>query len=415
MAYVIIGNSAAGIAAAEAIRKINKKEPLIMISDEPYRAYSRCLTTYYLERTVAEEYMYLRPPDFYSRLGIDLKTGRKVTAVNPQVKEVITGDGERFSYSKLLIATGASPKFPDLPGINYNGVFGMRTLDDAKNVAAVAAPGKKALVLGGGLVSLKTAAALCKIEVDVTVLVSSDRIMSRVLDKMSAAILESELTGMGVKILKGTTVASIEGNNGVVQGVQLATGEYFPADFVIVGKGVKPNTAFLKDSGLVSEAGEPLQINMRQETALVDIYAAGDVALSYDLLEEKYTHNAIWPNATEQGAVAGLNMAGVNKEYPGSISMNSAVFGKLSVIAAGITCPRGDDYWVIADYKSGKGVYKKLVLDDDRLVGYILTGDTSRAGLYTALIRSKRRIKNTEKLFTGQGRSFVNLSEINTV
>ncbi|GAW92302.1 NAD(P)/FAD-dependent oxidoreductase [Calderihabitans maritimus] len=411
MAYVIIGNSAAGLFAAEAIRQHDREQPLIIISDEPYPAYSRCLTSYYIGGQVTEQQMYLRPHDFYQRLGIDLQLNQKVIGVDLDKKQVVTQKGDAFSYTKLLVASGASPQMPNIPGIDSRGVFGLRTLDDAKAIAARATKGKQAVVLGGGLVSLKAAYALCRRGVDVTVVVTSNQVMSQVLDATAAAMVEQKLTELGIKFLKGMAVSAIEADgSNQVSGVQLACGDKLPARLVLVGKGVRPNTGFLTESGLVKHAGDPLQVNRQQATSVSDVYAAGDVALSYDLAREEYRLNAIWPNATEQGMVAGANMAGATKEYPGSISMNSAVFADLSVIAAGITRPQENDYRVLTDGNPQKGYYRKLVLADDRLVGYILAGDTSRAGLYTGLIKKRHSIKNLSELLQEKPRSWISLA-----
>ncbi|MBO8169558.1 MAG: NAD(P)/FAD-dependent oxidoreductase [Thermoanaerobacteraceae bacterium] len=397
MAYVIIGNSAAGIAAAERIRRYDREKPVIIITDEQYSAYSRCLTSYYLAGQLTERDMYLRPADFYDRLGIDLKRRQKVVAVDQEKKVVVTDKGQSISYTKLLVAAGASPKVPVIPGINSRGVYQLRTLDDAKKIAMDAGEGKNAVILGGGLVSLKAAAALWQRKMQVTVLVSSNQVMSQTLDQTAAGFVESKLKEMGITVKKQTRAMLVENRNNRVTGVRLAGGEFFPADIVVVGKGVRPNTGFFLGTDLVNEAGAPLRVNRYQQTADQDIYAAGDVALTYDLVQEDYTYNAIWPNAVEQGAVAGENMAGISCEYAGSISMNSAVFGGLSVIAAGITRP-GSGLQVLEEENPRAGTYKKLVFAENRLVGYILVGDTARAGLYTGLIKSRKKLTNPDSL-----------------
>ncbi len=410
MAYVIIGNSAAGVAAAERVRQIDKNGKIIIISDEPHAAYSRCLTSYYLAGRVQERDMYLRPGSFYEKLGIDFYPGQRVTVVDPDGKEVTTEQGMRFTYAKLLLATGASPVVPDIPGIHAGGVFTLRTLADAKNIEAACSNGGRAVILGGGLVSLKTAAALRDRGMNVTVLVSSNRVMSRTLAETAAGLVEEQLVRIGIKVKKNTRVISVESDShGRVTGVKLANGEIHPADLVVVGKGVRPNTGLIKDTGLVGEAGEAVRVNRRQETDCKDIYAAGDAALTYNILEEKYSYNAIWPNAVEQGAVAGTNMAGVPKEYPGSIAMNSASFGGVPVMTAGITRPGEQGFEVFEERDAGS--YRMLVLKEGRLVGYTLFGDTSRAGLYTGIIKSGKQFISNQALWQ-KPRRFVTLANL---
>jgi len=209
-------------------------------------------------------------------------------------------------------------------------------------------------------------------------------VLSQILDEEAAAIVESKLLEeLKISVFKEIAPAMIHN---------------FPADFILVGKGVKANTEFLRETGLVNKPGEPLKVNATQETKIPHIYAAGDAALSFDIAQEDYVHNAIWPNAAEQGAAAGTNMAGVKKNHAGSIKMNSAVFGDLSIMTAGITMPKDSGYKVIIESNVNRRYYKKLVLAGDVLVGYILVGDTSRGGVYTGLIKSKTRIKDLKKL-----------------
>ncbi|WP_366924399.1 FAD-dependent oxidoreductase [Metallumcola ferriviriculae] len=411
MAYVIIGNSAAGIAAAEGIRQQDKSKSIAIISDEPHAAYSRCLTSYYLGGEVTEAGMQLRQDGFYTNMGIDLRAGQKVTCIDPDSKKVVMEGGMKIAYDKLLIAAGASPKVPDLPGLSSSGIFTLRTLADAKRIAQAADKGNKAVILGGGLVSLKTAAALRHRGTDVTVLVSSNRVMSRTLGETAAKMVEEQLGDLGVTVITRSSVKAVEADaSGNVSGVKLENGELFPADFVVVGKGVRPNTGILEQAGLVTAAGQPVSVNRYQETRLEGVYAAGDVALTYDILEERYVYNAIWPNAVEQGKIAGANMAGAAKVYGGSISMNAAVFGGMSIIAAGIGQPQQSGFRVFEERNSKQRSYQQLVVAENRLAGYTLIGDTARAGLYTALIKSRQVFKSVDKLVHCCNRSYVTLS-----
>lgn len=392
MRYVIIGNSAAGIFAAEAIRSLDRTGRVDIISDENYPAYARCLTSYYLTGQLTDEQMLIRPPEFYSRNELHLHTGQRVVRIMPEKREVHTAAGDIYNYDRLLIATGASPVIPDLPGVRNHGVFGLRTLADAKGIRAFTGTGRHAVVVGGGFVSLKAAYALMKAGLSVTCIISSGQILSQMLDVDAAAIVAETLTARGLTVKFHTDVTEILSRDDIakgrtVSGVRLANGEELPADVVIIGKGVTPNTGFLAGSGVETDYGIP--VNEFMQTNQPDVYAAGDVAQGYDLLTGQRKVNAIWPNAGEQGTVAGRNMAGAGVSYSGSIGMNSADFFGLSTIAAGQTRAGEKDGYEVVRLFPGKNIYLRLVFKDDTLAGYIMVGDTAKAGLLTALVKEK--------------------------
>ncbi|HEX3031692.1 MAG TPA: FAD-dependent oxidoreductase, partial [Bacillota bacterium] len=173
---------------------------------------------------------------------------------------------------------------------------------------------------------------------------------------------------------------------GEVTGVQLSTGETIAAQVVIVGKGVKPNLELAQGAGIATERG--ILVNELMETSSKGVFAAGDVAQAVDIVSGQPKINAIWPNAAEQGKVAGRNMAGANTAYEGSLAMNSADFFGLSVIAAGKTrVAAGEAGFEVTRFNAGTDSYRALIFQEDKLAGYILVGDTAKAGLLTALIR----------------------------
>ena len=168
MSYVIIGNSAAGIMAAQAIRSIDSLSEIKVLSDEPYEVYARCLISHYLKGNLRDEQLAMYPPEFYQANRINFLPGKRVVAVHPATNEIVASTGEVVSYKKLLIATGASPDIPFIPGSEVKGVFGLRTLDQTKAIRGYVTVGRPALVLGGGPVALKAASALLEAGMQVT-------------------------------------------------------------------------------------------------------------------------------------------------------------------------------------------------------------------------------------------------------
>lgn len=330
--------------------------------------------------------MYLRPGNFYTKNRFNLYNGETVVEVRTAERKVITAAGNKFTYDRLLVASGSSPKIPDIPGIQAKGVFGLRTLEHAKGIMDYTAPGKRAVVIGGGFVSLKAAYALLKAGMSVTAVISSGQILSQMLDKPAADLVANVLTTKGMVIKYHTDVKQVVTHGDTVSAVELTSGEQQPADLVIVGKGVTPNTGFLTDSGIRVDRG--IVVDEYLQTTIPGVYAAGDVAQGYDIVSGEQRINAIWPNATEQGAIAGKNMTGARLAYSGSIGMNSADFFGLSTIAAGAAKATGNGYEV-AEIHPGGDLYRRLVFKQDLLVGFIMVGNTQKAGILTTLIKEK--------------------------
>ena len=392
--YLIIGNSAAGVFAAETIRGLDPNGQIIMISNEDCLPYSRCLTSYYLGNEISEEMMYIRDKAFYPETGIDFQVGY-VVRVDVDSKSVLLDSGEKVPYDKLLIATGSSPFNPHLEGSNLEGIFELRTLDDAKAVAKFAPNVKSAVVMGAGLVGLKGAHGLHELGINVTIVGSAPQVLRHSIDVESAEILTRRLEEDGYRVLLNTKVTKVLGEEGSdgrmsVSGVLLNTGEQIPCQMIIRAVGVRPNVKLVSDSGVSVNYG--IIVDDEMQTSVKDIYAAGDVAEASDLLSGDKSVNAIWPSATEQGTVAGCNMAGVKRKYLGSLAVNSAVISGVGIISAGlVNLPPGEGS-VLKAYEPNKNFYRKFMIKDGRLVGMIMVGDIEGAGILSGLIRKRAKV-----------------------
>jgi len=256
--FVIIGNSAAGIAAAEAIRHKDGESKIIVISDEQYNSYCRCLISYYLAGDIKKERIFYRPESFYKENNIELLLNKKVTSVNPKKNRINLEDKGQLDYDGLLIATGASPKFPqDTKGIKKREVFGFRTLNDVKEIEGLLPVTKSACVLGGGLIGLKAAYALRKRNIEVKVVVKSNQVLSQMLDPEAAALVQNKLEENGIEVILGEDVAEIIGEQDI-KAIKLDSGKVKAASLIVVGKGVKPNIDLLKDTEI--KIGEGLKV-----------------------------------------------------------------------------------------------------------------------------------------------------------
>lgn len=392
MDYVIIGNSAAGIGAVEGIRSVDKKGTIAVVSDEPYHTYSRPLISYFLGGKVETNDMYYRPKTFYTDYGVTTYFGRRVTKIDTAAKTVTMTGGKKLKYGKLLIATGGVPFVPPLKNLAGPGVFTFTKWDDAKEMRKRAREAKSAVVIGGGLIGLKCAEGLLVVGLDVTVVELADRVLSTVLDERGSRLFEGHLRKIGVNLITGDTATEVlRDGEGRVTGVKLKSGKLIEGEIVVVAIGVVPNTAVIEGTKVKKEKG--ILVDEHLKTSVKDVYAAGDCVETFDVLRKIRRPQPIWPNAYEQGRTAGLNMAGEEINYPGSFGMNSLEIEGLPSITVGMYEAAGQKYEILQKIDPAKMTYKKVVLENDRIVGAVFIGDIDRAGIMTGLIKDRVNIK----------------------
>ena len=304
--YAIIGNSAGGLSAIESIRRSDKSSKIINISKEPHRPYSRCLLSYYLAGQYDKDILWIRPEDYYKKYDVEPVLNTAVTAVDLRNKTLQTSAKKKIAFDKLLIATGASAKSVNIKGADKKGLFVLRTIEDADGILKMLPGVKKACVLGGGLIGMRAAYALKKKGANVHVIVKSPHIFSQMLDSEAADIMRQHLEANGIEISTGLEAKEILGKNSV-EGILLDDGNRLDCQLVIIGKGVAGNFEMVKGE---VKTNMGIVVNEHLETDKKGIYAAGDVAEAYDILEGSNNVNQIWPAAIRQGKIAGLDMAG---------------------------------------------------------------------------------------------------------
>ncbi|MDP1852813.1 MAG: FAD-dependent oxidoreductase [Candidatus Omnitrophota bacterium] len=404
---VIIGNSAAGVAAIEGIRSRDRESKITVISDEAYLAYCRCLISNYLSGTVAEKDLTYRDAKFYKDNNVELLLEKKVERVDSKKKRIILEDKSQISYDSLIIATGSSPKIPkELKGVTKRGVFGFRTIKDTKEIITIASISHTSCVLGGGLIGLKAAYGLNKRKLDVKVIVKSGRILSQIADKTASELFLNCFQKNGIEVMLNTDISEIIGN-GDLRAVKLDSGKAIGCSLVIVGKGVAPNIKLISETDIKTDKGILVDESMR--TSVNDIYAAGDVAETFDLTADKYENNALWPCAVEQGRIAGLNIAGENIKYTGSLGMNSVDFFGLPLVSMGAF---DTELEAASSLDREKNLYKKLVLKGSRLIGALLVGDIRNSGLYLRLIKEKADISKIKDDLLDANLSYAKIAEL---
>jgi len=387
----VIGNSAAGLAAVEAIRKIDKNIPINVISKEGGAAYSRVLLPYVLRGKVAYENMTIRSGSYYEDLKINYIED-EVTKLNTETKSVTLANGTEVPYGKLLIATGSNPVKPPIEGINADGIYHMWTKEDLDGLRPHFESGKRMAVIGSGFVSLQAAWAAVYKGLEVTVIELANRIMPNVIDDKGAEILSDKIRSFGVDLRTETLTTSIEKLDDGNFKIHMKDKEPVIVDCIVVGTGVRPNIQFLEGSSVTVDRGIP--VNEFMETNVQDIYASGDVACGPTTFGEKNIIHALWPTALEMGEHAGINMIGEKTAYEGSLNMNVTQMYDLTVASMGRFSDALDHQTYIFPETAGKG-YLKVSYDDGIMAGACLVGSTEAVkilGRLRPLIKEKKKI-----------------------
>jgi len=379
--YLIIGNSAGGIGAAEAIRQRDESGALTIVSGEPYHVYGRALISKYLcgDRTI-EDMMY-RGEDFYEQNKVDVILGKNVSSLDPSARNATLDDGEIIEWQKLLLATGGTPIVPKMNGSGKKGVFTFTKLDDAKALDQYLYNAGNAVVIGGGLIGVSVSEALSKRGIDVTIVEMKDRILNVMLDETASDMAQQTLSQAGIRTITDNTVAEIGGNESVRE-VILNDSQVIPCDLVVMAIGVTPRTELATGAGI--EVNRGILVDRHMRTSAPEIYACGDAAEAYDFIYDSNRPVPIWPGAYIGGRTAGINMAGGDAEYPGVAAMNSLNYFGLDIVSAGIVMD-GDRYEVLTEQANGR--YKKLLLENNLIKGFVFVGDIDKSGMIFGLMK----------------------------
>lgn len=379
--YLILGNGAAGYQAAKAIRDRDRTASVVMISDEPYRSYNRPMLTKSIMAELDEDQIAIQDEKWYEEQNIVQVLGKKVASVDTGEKEVSLEDGTRLKYTKLIYALGAECFIPPIPGSEKEAVVAIRRLEDTKKVAELLPSVKNVVVIGGGVLGLEAAWEMKKAKCSVTVLEIAPVLMGRQLDEPAGGLLKEIGQDCGIMIRTNVQPAEILGNERV-SAVRLKDGEEIPADMVIISSGVRSNIGLAQQMGLETDRG--VVVNSRMETSMADVYACGDCA------QYQNVNYAIWPEAVDQGKVAGANAAGDKTEYvqvPAALTfhgMNTALY------AVGDTGKNPNLVYKTVELKDmGRKQYKKYYFLNNRLCGVILIGDVSEMGDLGAAVEKR--------------------------
>ena len=383
---VIVGAGIAGMTAAEHARKTAPKADITIISDEPGLPYYRLNLTRFLAGEVGEQQLALQNAGWFDENEVQLIEG-EVKAIDRASRRIELADGQNLDYDTLILANGAHPFVPPIPGATKRGVMAFRTLEDARRIVELAPSGTRCVCIGGGLLGLETAGALTKKGAQVTVVEGFDWLLPRQLPAPAGHLLRGHLEKIGMAIRCGIGVKEIVGDD-VVRGVLLADGEELPASLVIIATGVRSNSHLARQCELPAKMG--VLVDDRMATSDVNVFAAGDVA------EHQGVVYGIWPTAFAQGVVAGINAAGGQAEFSGMPPSNSLKVIDTDVFSIGQFEPPDASFRVLEDEKDGR--YRRFVCRDGRLLGAVLFGDTSLAGPIKEAVEENTQVLQHVKL-----------------
>ena len=403
--YVIIGNGAAGLSAAEEIRRQDNHAYITIVSDEPFPFYSRPGLAYYLRGDLPEKQLYSRPEDFYEQQRLNRITAR-ATQLDLPARRVTLSDGRALPYDALLIATGSHAVKPNLPGIDLRGVVVLDTMTDVHAIMRMAKKAKRAVVVGGGITALELAEGLQARGVETHYLLRKQRFWSSLLSEDESALVEDRLEEHGVTIHRFEELAEVIGQKGRVKRVRTKSGHTLPCDIVGVAIGVRPNIAVVTGTDIKTDRG--ILVDDHLQTNIEGVYAAGDVAQVLDRWSGEYKLEVLWPTALATGKVAGANMAGAHTHYRKAPPFNAALLCDLHLTAIGQVSvrpmvdegtdlvalsrgtsevwfsPAGGQHAVIA--RKNLGESQRLVMQGPRIIGALLLGDQTLADPLRGLI-----------------------------
>lgn len=383
MKYVIIGNSAAGIACVEGIRSADAEGEITIVSDESFAAYGRPLISYYLLGATDRQRMLYRPADFYEKNKVRTLLGARAEKIDPAAQKIVLRGGGEIPYDRLLVATGSRPFEPPMEGIDgVKNKFNFMTLQDALSLEKVLSKRKNVLIIGAGLIGLKCLEGILERVKSVSVVDMAGRILPSILDDAGAAVVRRELEGKGAKFYLSDSVAKFDGGT-----AHLKSGKEISFDILVVAVGVRPNTELIKDAG--GELSRGIVTDEKQQTSLQNVYAAGDCAESFDITSGARKVLALLPNAYRQGYTAGVNMAGGEAAFADAMPLNAIGFFGSHVLTAGSY--EGESF-----VQAEGDVYRKFFCKDGVLKGFILVNSPERAGIYTSLIRNKTPLSEVD-------------------
>ena len=376
---VVIGAGIAGIAAVETLRAAAPDSEIALISREEDLPYYRLNLTRYLAGDIKKESLFIHPANWYERQSVELSLGAEVCRLQLEGHVVELRDGRRLSFDKLLLAAGANPFIPPVPGSDRQGVTSLRTIQDAEYLLEACQAGARCVCIGGGILGLETAGALARRGAQVTLLENHGWLLPRQLSQRAGEILGDYVRQMSITLRNRAVTQEILGD-ARVRSVLLEDGSTIPADVVVIATGIRTNTLLAQEAGL--EVNRGVIVDSQLTTSCPDVLAAGDVA------EHEGIVYGLWTASQAQGMIAGKNLAGSGMQFGGLPPSHTLKVLGLDLFSIGQFIPQDASFQVIEQEAEGR--YFRFVFHEDRLVGAILLGDMQLMSVTRKAIEEKQ-------------------------
>ena len=386
MKYLIIGNGVAGDEASIMIRKSDATAEIKLISESINYFYYKPKLINYLANEISLNKFTIHEQTFYKKMNIKNIPGTKITKINPDKNIVTAEDKTEYEYDKLLLATGSRAFIPPIKGVNKNGVFKIREVEDCDNILEYIKDKNNIVVIGGGLLGLEIANSLRSLDKKVTIIEYFSILLPRQLDNDGANLLKKMLEKKGLNFILTGVVETIEGKD-KVEKVILKSGKEIKADAVIISAGIRGRIELAKDIGIKINKG--VVVNDFMETSVENIYCAGD------LVEHNGKLYGIWNASKEQGKIAGLNMVGIKTKYNGTLFSNILKVTGIDLYSAGNFNTKNGEISI----SKNENEYIKFIIKNNQLIGAIVLGNANAVKITSKVFEGKASVEELKNMF----------------
>jgi NAD(P)H-nitrite reductase large subunit len=393
--YVVIGNGIAGQTCAEELRKADAEASIVMIAAERHPLYNRVALPRYLRGQVRREKVLMRTVEDYARQNLEVYFETWATEIDVRSKVVRTNRGQEFPYDALLIATGGRPKPPPWPGSDeVSACLGFQTLDDTDAIIEKADASERVLVMGGSFIGYELAEGVSfRKKSKLTWIMRGPWFLRYVLDEEGGQLCRQMGEAQDVQFIVSDEVQKFSRNNGQFH-AETVNGEHVDFNLLTYGVGLDYYTEPLRDTGI--ELNKGIVTDAKLRTAAPDVYAAGDVAVFFDLMVERHNQMGTWDNAEAHGKVAARNMAGASEDFFDVPTYTTTMFGS-TLAVMGVTPDVQPGLESVRTYSFEEKFYRKLFFKDDHLVGAIMIGPPKGRKKLIEIMRSRQKIERPKQ------------------
>ncbi|HXL38858.1 MAG TPA: FAD-dependent oxidoreductase [Ktedonobacteraceae bacterium] len=394
--YVIIGNGIAGTTAADTLRKNDPNCSIHLLTNEPYPLYNRVSLPRFLQGVIVEQKVMIRDFAWHEQRNINLVTETMVTEVNTDERVIVTGDGQKYPYDSLLVATGgwANPlRIPGVEGTRH--IYNFVTLDDTKTIIARMLESRTALAYGGSFISYELCDGFAVRKLNTTWLMRGPYWLRSALDSEGGEVVDNIAKKFGVNVIHGDEIESVVPQNGVPAYVKTKKGREIQADVLGVGLGITLNTTILAHTAVEVRSG--IVVNEYMETNVPGVYSAGDVAEFYDPTIGKHHTMGTWDNAMAHGRIVGVNMAGGHEAYIDVPTYTSPLFD-VNIAVVGTAETNNPELQSIAlrePGEKGNENYRKLFFRENKLVGVLIIGSPKGRKKLVEIVKNQQVIETS--------------------